>query len=245
MATDRSSAPDLGLRVVAPSLREQALEVLRDAILEFRLKPGQRLTERELIDQTGVSRTTLREVLRELAAEGLVETLPRKGILVTLPSPREAAQLYEIRAGLESFATRLFTLRASRAEVAALRQAFNAFRQQATEGAEDPVAQRLAGRDAFDTILLAGARNDALRSMIESLRGRTRVLRAAALRDKEVPARIAEVRAIVRAVEARDADAAATAARRHLYEVTRAGLRSLLDHDPRAVEALEAVAVSE
>jgi DNA-binding GntR family transcriptional regulator len=246
MATERSTVSDIGLRVVAPSLREQALEVLRDAILDFRLEPGRRLTERELIEQTGVSRTTLREVLRELAAEGLVETVPRKGVLVTLPSPFEAAQLYEVRAGLESFATRLFTLRATKTEVAELRQAFNAFRRQATEGSEDPVAQRLASRDAIDVVLLAGCRNDPLRWMIESLRGRVRVLRLAALRQTdEIPARIAELRTIVRAIEARDAEAAAIASRRHTYEVARAGLRGLAERDPRAVEALEAIAVSE
>ena len=54
---------DLSLRVgrVAAPLREQVLDVLRQAILDFRLKPGQRLIERELIEQTGVSRTTIRE----------------------------------------------------------------------------------------------------------------------------------------------------------------------------------------
>ena len=56
-------------RVAAP-LREQVLEMLRSEIIELRLKPGQRLVERELIERIGVSRTTIREVLRELAAEG-------------------------------------------------------------------------------------------------------------------------------------------------------------------------------
>ena len=58
-------------RIAAP-LREQVIAALRQAILDFNLKPGQRLVERELIEQLGVSRTTVREALRELTSEGLV-----------------------------------------------------------------------------------------------------------------------------------------------------------------------------
>src|SRR6478735_9922967 len=99
-------------RVAAP-LREQVLDVLRQAILDFRLKPGQRLIERELIEQTGVSRTTIREVLRQLAAEGLVTTIPQKGTVVASPSVERAAELYEVRAVLEGMAARQFAERAT------------------------------------------------------------------------------------------------------------------------------------
>ena len=89
-AEPNGSDSDLSLRVgrVAAPLREQVVDVLRQAILDFRLKPGQRLIERELIEQTGVSRTTIREVLRQLAAEGLVTTIPQKGAIVVVPSAR-------------------------------------------------------------------------------------------------------------------------------------------------------------
>ena len=118
--------PDLDLRVgrVAAPLREQVLDVLRQAILDFRLKPGQRLIERELIEQIGVSRTTIREVLRELAAEGLVTTIPQKGAIVVVPTAEEAAEVYEVRAALEALAARRFVARASDKEVEALRAAF-------------------------------------------------------------------------------------------------------------------------
>src|ERR687891_466384 len=72
-------------RVAAP-LREQVLDLLRREIVEMRLRPGQRLVERELIQRIGVSRTTIREALRELAAEGLVTTIPQKGAIVAGPS---------------------------------------------------------------------------------------------------------------------------------------------------------------
>src|SRR5256885_12198463 len=99
---------DLSMRVgrVAAPLREQVLDVLRQAILDFRLKPGQRLIERELIEQIGVSRTTIREVLRELTAEGLVTTIPQKGAIVVVPTPGEAADLFEVPPAPEAPAPR-------------------------------------------------------------------------------------------------------------------------------------------
>jgi DNA-binding GntR family transcriptional regulator len=110
-------------RVAAP-VREQVLDQLRQAIVEMRLKPEQRLVERELIEQTGVSRTTVREVLRQLAAEGLVTTIPHKGTVVASPSVERAAELYEVRAVLEGMAARQFAERATDVHLRALRRAF-------------------------------------------------------------------------------------------------------------------------
>ena len=67
-------------------MREQVLDLLRREIVELRMLPGQRLVERELIERIGVSRTTIREALRQLAAEGLVTTIPQKGAIVAVPS---------------------------------------------------------------------------------------------------------------------------------------------------------------
>src|SRR4051812_46590318 len=76
-------------RIAAP-LREQVIAALRQAILDFHLKPGQRLVERELIEQLGVSRTTVREALRELTSEGLVTVVPQKGAVVATPTLEDA-----------------------------------------------------------------------------------------------------------------------------------------------------------
>src|SRR5512146_1240513 len=98
-------------RVAAP-LREQVSDLLRREIVSMRLQPGQRLVERELIERIGVSRTTVREALRELAAEGLVTTIPQKGAIVAIPSPKEAAEVYEVRALLEGLAASEFATNA-------------------------------------------------------------------------------------------------------------------------------------
>ena len=82
-------------RAPAP-IRSRVLDNLRQAILEHKLVPGQRLIERELVELTGVSRTSIREALRELAAEGLVTTIPNKGTVVAEVSVKEARQLYQL-----------------------------------------------------------------------------------------------------------------------------------------------------
>ncbi|MGH3003467.1 MAG: GntR family transcriptional regulator, partial [Gaiellaceae bacterium] len=132
-------------RVAAP-LREQVLDLLRREIVELRFQPGQRLVERELIERLGVSRTTIREALRELAAEGLVTSIPQKGSIVAVPSSKEAAEVYEVRALLEGAAARQFTERATEVHLASLRGAFAAVELAAR--ADDPKAL-LTAKDQF------------------------------------------------------------------------------------------------
>src|SRR5579863_9305397 len=155
-------APEASMRVgrVAAPLRDQVLEIVRNAILDFRYKPGQRLIERELIEQIGVSRTTIREVLRELDAEGLVTTIPQKGAIVVVPTPEEAADLYDVRGSLEALAARRFVDRASPEQVAALRRAVDEFAH-VVDGGGDTLAL-LRAKDAIYGVLLAGAGSHAI-----------------------------------------------------------------------------------
>jgi DNA-binding GntR family transcriptional regulator len=111
------------VRESAP-LRKQVRDVLRAEIVSMRFKPGQRLLERELCELTGVSRTVIREALRALEAEGLVNVIPGKGPSVAPQVELEEARgLYETRAVLEGLAGRNFVERATLAERAALRLA--------------------------------------------------------------------------------------------------------------------------
>jgi DNA-binding GntR family transcriptional regulator len=210
-------------RVAAP-LREQVLELLREAILDFRLKPGQRLIERELIDQIGVSRTTIREVLRELAAEGLVATIPQKGAVVVVPSAEEAAEIYEVRAALEALAARRFVERADDARVRELRAAFDDFARVGKRTPDD-IRALLAAKDRLYGVLLDGAGNSAIRSILGGLQARVRLLRATSLSQPGRAARsVDEMRAVIEAIEARDAEAAARACAAHVGEAASVGL---------------------
>lgn len=210
-------------RVAAP-VREQVLDQLRDAIVHQRLEPGQRLIERELTEQTGVSRTTIREVLRELAAEGLVMTIPNRGTVVASVPLARAAELYEVRAVLESMAVRQFAANATEEDRAALRRALEGIEAKAG----GPSSEGLAAKKHFYDALFAGAGNQTIAEIVEGLQSRVSFLRATSM---AVPGRSAEtveeVRAIVDALEAGDVERAAEASVFHVRQAARTALDAL------------------
>ena len=159
----------LGVQRVAAPLREQVLDLLRQAIVEHRLKPGQRLIERELVEQIGVSRTTIREVLRQLAAEGLVATIPQRGAVVAVPTAEEAAELYEVRAALESLAARRFVEHASESQVTALRAAYEEVARVMSAGDAADTLAMIQSKDLFYDVLLKGSGNRAIHSILSGL----------------------------------------------------------------------------
>src|SRR5690606_8653367 len=148
-------------------LREQVISALRQAILDFQLKPGQRLVERELIEQLGVSRTTVREALRELTSEGLVTVIPQRGAMVTAPKLEDAADLYEVRASLESLVVQRFVERATDEEVVQLQETVDYLEGISAE--TDDIRTLLAAKDRFYTVLIAGARSSALQQLLEGI----------------------------------------------------------------------------
>jgi GntR family transcriptional regulator, trigonelline degradation regulator len=211
-------------RTPAP-VRAQVLDNLRQAIIERQLAPGQRLIERELVELTGVSRTSVREALRELAAEGLVTAIPNRGTVVASVTPEEARQLYEVRSALEALAGRLFVEHASQAQRAALVKALHRIEKLAAKG-----APMLAAKDSFYDVLFEGGGNEALRAVVAGLHARVSVLRSLSLAVPGRPAEsIAELQAIVDAVLADDAEGAARACSRHVEEAGRVGVQALIE----------------
>src|SRR6202000_2660378 len=89
-----------------PTVRAIVAQKLRKAIMSGNLKPGQRLVERELCEMMGVSRPSIREALGLFGAEGMFNTVPHRGPMVSTISLEEARQLYAARAVLEGFAGR-------------------------------------------------------------------------------------------------------------------------------------------
>jgi DNA-binding GntR family transcriptional regulator len=215
----------LGVQRVAAPLREQVLDLLRQAIVEHRLKPGQRLIERELVEQIGVSRTTIREVLRQLAAEGLVATIPQRGAVVAVPTEEEARELYEVRGALESLAARRFVEHASDSQVKALRAAFEQIAEVMSAGDDTNVRLMIDAKDHFYDVLLKGSGNRAIHSILSGLTARVSLLRATSMSQPgRATQSVDEIRAIVEAIEARDGDAAARATQHHVQMAARAGL---------------------
>ena len=112
--TTRLPAPPSG---EAASLADQAYLAIRDLIVSLQLAPGDPIREPELTATLGIGRTPVREALRRLALERLVEVYPRRGMFVTTVDVRDLARLCEVRAVLEPEAARLAAERATRLDL--------------------------------------------------------------------------------------------------------------------------------
>jgi GntR family transcriptional regulator, trigonelline degradation regulator len=218
-----SILPDAPLSFIeraASPLRRQVLEVLRQSIITGRLQPGSRLVERELISMMGVSRTVIREALRQLESEGLVAVIANKGPIVRELTLAEARDLYSIRAVLEGLAARLFTENAKDDEVKSLERELDAVAQ-AYEGGERDLI--LESKNRFYEILFEGAGSESLSSMIGLLHVRIWRWRALGLghprrSDQRWTASVERLRELVRAIKKRDATIAEAILREEVTE---------------------------
>jgi DNA-binding GntR family transcriptional regulator len=221
-------------RVAAP-LREQVIAALRTAILNFELRPGQRLVERELIEQLGVSRTTVREALRELTSEGLVTVVPQRGAVVSAPSLAEAEDLYEIRAVLESILVERFVLRATDEQLARLHDTVERFAE--TSRGTDDIRVVLDSKDALYEVLIEGAASPALKNIIEGIQARVRILRATSMGEPgRAEEAAAELRLMVEAARRRDASEAARLCALHVRNAAQTALKNLRAAEDSAAE---------
>ena len=214
------------------TLRELALEKMRDAILGRHFQPGDRLVERALCEQLGVSRTVVREVLRHLETEGLVETLPHQGPIVARLEPEQAAQIYELRAALEALAARACALRASAEDLDRLAAAIARIERGFEAGELRAVLD--ATTDFYRTMFLSAGKTVAW-TIVQSLNARINHLRMATLgsagREATGPV---EMRRIVDAIRARDAEAAEAACLDHVNQAAHIALALARLPDGRA-----------
>jgi DNA-binding GntR family transcriptional regulator len=114
-------------RVARPApLRQAVYDTLAEMIASGTLKPGQHLVESELAEHLGVSRQPIREALQRLAVDGWVELRPAYGAYVHVPTAEEVAQLLGVRAVLQAYSAREAALHANSAQVARLRELYDA-----------------------------------------------------------------------------------------------------------------------
>lgn len=119
------------------TLRVSALNAIRDNILNGVLKPGQPLVQAEIAAQMNVSRAPVREALRQLEEEGLVESIPYRGTFVSRVSRRDILELYSLRGTLEAMAVRLAIQRSGERDLADL-EAIVARMAEAADAADYP-----------------------------------------------------------------------------------------------------------
>lgn len=204
------------IRVERPTktLRELALDKVRDAIVNGYFRPGDRLVERDLCAQLGVSRTIVREVLRHLESEGLVANLPNKGPMVAMLDLAEAKQIYEIRGALEGMAARLCAERNDPDIVDALETSLERIR--ASYAAKD-MPGVLTNTTAFYQTMFSKIDRHIAWGVVNLLTVRINHLRSMTIktrsRDVEGPAQMEK---IVAAIRAGNGDAAYHAALDHV-----------------------------
>lgn len=158
------------------SLGREVADQLRRLILTGRHKPGDRLVEDRLSAQLGVSRVPIREALRTLAAEGLVDLPPRRGASVAAVSTDVARDLVEVRATLEGLNARLAARHHEDAIIAQLRQVLEEGNGAARSGNVDDLVRLNA---AFHDKLAEAGRNSILWDIMRTLRERTGLVFAA------------------------------------------------------------------
>ncbi len=213
---------DLTLEQPAALLRDRVLARLRWAIMAGHYAPGERLLERELCEALGVSRTSVREALRQLEIEQLVATGPRGRPFVAVVTAEAARSIYELREILECAAARLFCARASAAQVAALDTLAARFRQALESG---DLEERLAVKAEFYELLFAGAGNPDMARVFVQLFNRIGFLRYRSLgQQARAERRASELDEIVARLVARDAEGAEAALRHHIRAVAAAAV---------------------
>jgi len=205
-----------GARIARRTLHADVTERLRDLIVEAELAPGERVDEKALCARFGVSRTPLREALKVLASEGLVVLLPNRGARITAITATGVAALFEAAAGLERTAAELAAVRASERELAGLArlQAMMERHHAARRRAEYfRVNQRI-----HDTVI-GLARNEVLAELHAGLLIRIRRARYLANASRQRwNESLAEHRALLAALEARDAERAGRLLQAHMRD---------------------------
>lgn len=192
---------------------------IRDAIVRAELVPGARLSENELAEQLGVSRTPIREALGRLREDRLVEVVPQLGTFVSRISTQAVTDAQFIREALECAAIRAAAERAGEEDIAALEQNIRS-QERAREGGDMDAWYLLD--DAYHRALCDLSGHPAVWAVSERAKSHLNRLRRISLGMPDyIPEMISEHRAVVDAVAAQDPDAAETALRHHLRMVLR------------------------
>ena len=200
------------------NLHDALVAGIREMVVAGALRPGDKVPEQELCQRFGVSRTPLREALKVLAAEGMLQLLPRRGAIVARVSPEEIDELFPVMGALEALAGELVCRRASAAEIAELQAIHD--RMMAAYAAGDEPTYLDANRRFHET-LVAFAGNATLQTTYMQILLRTRAFRFVARKSAENwRAAVSDHRQIMEALSARSAARLSRLLRRHVMGVT-------------------------
>jgi len=197
------------------SLADRAYDAIRDMIVSLELRPGAVIDERRLMQQLGIGRTPIREALRTLAQEGLVEVYPRRGMFVTSVEIHDLASLAEVRSVLEGSAARLAAERATDTD----RDAVSALLAELEQHEALGQRQLMALDERIHRQVYRAAHNEFLESSLERYYVLAlRIWYLALDQARELEQAVLDHREILEAIRDGDADRAEGAMRRHVLE---------------------------
>ncbi|MDQ0285317.1 DNA-binding GntR family transcriptional regulator [Desulfofundulus luciae] len=205
-------------------LRELVFESLREAIIQGRLKPGERLMEIQLAEEMGVSRTPVREAIRKLELEGFVVMVPRKGAYVAGISVKDIVDVFEVRAALEALAAGLAAERITEEELEELERAL----VKTYEVSSHDLEALVETDTRFHELIYKASRNERLVQIITNLADQIQRFRATSLaqpgRTKHA---LEEHKQIVEAISERNVELAQILAREHIENAEQSLLNAL------------------
>lgn len=208
----------------AAPLREQAVQVMRQAIVRGEFAPGSRMKEKDLEDYLGVSRTVVRETLRQLESERLIELRPGSGPVVTRLTREEARQLYEVRAALEATAARLAAMNGTPEQKRALRAAFESIKDSGTGDIHDLVDDK----NTFYRAMIEASGNSIIGEQLSGVQARISQLRTVTLAEAgREQAMRQELDRVVTAIEQGDQSAAYEFSLVHVMVASEIAMRHL------------------
>lgn len=222
-------------RTAAP-LRQQVVKLMREDILNGALEPGQRLIESALCESYGVSRTVIREALRQLESEHLIKVLPSQGPIVTVLTEEEIKAIYVVRASLEGLAGQLFAQNARQKDVTAMIKLGDRLERDYRHGT---VESREELKAQFYVLLLSGGGNEVLQEALRSIHARIALFRRFAfVNEDRIELSIEELQGIIEAAAVRrDPKAARQACEMH---IVRAGELAIIEYERRTKALMRA-----
>ena len=212
-------------------------DALRQAIVSYLLKPGERLDVDDLAAKLGVSLTPVRGAVQRLASEGLIEVRPRSGTFVASLTVEDLVETFQIRCALECLAVEEAAGKVSTAEVRRLKELLRMMRRPVRDEAERKEHER--NNSELHGIFIEASGNRRLKEMYDALNAHIQIARIHAS-NSDWLARLgeeqAEHEAIVEAVERHDGPAAAKAMRKHVYRAKDALVAALRQAEERPPE---------
>lgn len=198
-------------------LRDIVFDAIKDAILNGRLKPGERLMEVQLAEEMGVSRTPVREAIRKLELEGLVVMVPRKGAYVSGLTLKDVAEVFEIRSSLEGLAAALAAERITEEEIKSLDKILSDITKASEKGDTETVIKKDM---EFHQVLFSASRNERLVQIINNLKEQIDRFRIQSFSNPvRVKSVLSEHKGIIDAIKQGDTENAEKLAKAHIYEV--------------------------